>query len=319
MDTLEKIKLAGIVPVVVIDKTDDALPTAKALLEGGLNVMEITMRTEAGLESIRRVKEFFKDDMVVGAGTVLTLQKCEECVEAGAEFIVCPGFDEEIVRWCVNNGVPVTPGCVTPSEIMKALKYDVKVIKYFPANVYGGLAGMKGLHGPFSMVTFVPTGGINMENLSEYAAQPYVHAAGGSWLCDKADIASGNFEKITRTVQQSIQKMLGFELAHIGINSSDDREAEDTAKKFTEAFGFEYKPGASSIFAGTGVEVNRAPGIGSMGHIAIRTNNIGRAIYYLEKKGFSVDWSTAKEKNGKMIAVYLKAEIGAFGIHLLQK
>lgn len=178
---------------------------------------------------------------------------------------------------------------------------------------------MKALYGPFNMVTFIPTGGVNLDNLNDFISQPFVHAAGGSWLCDKSDISAGNFEKITKLVQDSMAKLLGFELAHIGINSSDDNEAENTAKKFAEVFGFEYKPGNSSIFAGNGIEVNKSIGIGAMGHIAIRTNNIERAIYYLEKKGFSVDLNTAKEKNKKMIAVYLKDEIGAFGIHLLQK
>jgi 2-dehydro-3-deoxyphosphogluconate aldolase/(4S)-4-hydroxy-2-oxoglutarate aldolase len=318
MDTLEKIKLAGIVPVVVIDKAEDAIPTANAMLEGGLGVMEITMRTSAGVKAIELISQNCKE-MLVGAGTVLTLEKCRECVAAGAKFIVCPGFDEEIVQWCTENNVPVTPGCVTPSEIMKALKYGLKVLKFFPANVYGGLAGMKSLFAPFNMVSFIPTGGINLDNLQDFATQPFIHAIGGSWLCAKADIAAGNFEKITQTVRASLLKMLGFEMAHIGINSADDLEADETAKKFTEAFGFEYKPGNSSIFAGGGIEVNKGKGIGSMGHIAIRTNNIERAMFYLEKNGFAADLSTAKEKGGKMIAVYLKNEMGKFGIHLLQK
>ncbi len=318
MNTMEKIRLTGVVPVAVLEKAEDVVPLSKALMDGGINVLEITMRTEAGLEAIRLAKKACPE-MVVGAGTVITLEKCRQCVEAGAEFIVCPGFDEELVKWCVENNIPVTPGCVTPTEITKALKYGLKVLKFFPANVYGGLAGMKALHGPFGMVSFIPTGGVNLDNLGDFISQPFIHAVGGSWTCDKADIAAGNYAKITKLAQDSMARVMGFELAHVGINTQNEAEAEATAKQFSEAFGFEYKPGGSSNFAGAGIEVNKSMGIGAMGHIAIKTNNIERAIYYLEKKGFAVDMSTAKEKNKKMIAVYLKNELGAFGIHLLQK
>ncbi len=318
MTIIEQLGLAGIVPVVVIEKEQDALPTADAFLKGGLNVMEITMRTEAGIESIRQIKRAHPD-MIIGAGTVLTLDKCKECVSVGADFIVSPGYDEEIVAWCVKNGISVTPGCVTPSEITQALKHDLKVLKFFPANVYGGLTGMKGLHGPFGNVTFLPTGGVNLDNLVEYVTQPYIHAVGGSWLCNKADISAGNFEKITGLVRESIDRLLGFEVAHIGINAANEEEADKTAKEFSDMFGFEYKNGNSSIFAGKGIEVNKSAGIGKNGHIAIRTNSIPRAAYYLKKKGFEVNMATAKEKGGKLVAVYLNNEVGSFGIHLLQK
>ena len=193
MNVLEQCAKTGIVPVVVIENAKDAIPTAQALLAGGINVMEITMRTAAGVESIRQVAAECPD-MLVGAGTVITLEQCKACVEAGAKFIVSPGFDEEVVRWCVENGVAVLPGCVTPSEIMVALKLGVKILKFFPANVYGGIKAMKGLSGPFGGVKFVPTGGVNSENLAEYLAESFISAVGGSWMCAKNDISTGNFE-----------------------------------------------------------------------------------------------------------------------------
>ena len=196
MDVLKRFSDCGVVPVVVLDNADDAINTANALLAGGVDIMEITLRTLAGLESIRRVSEACPDTLV-GAGTVVTLEQCKKAVEAGAKFIVAPGFDKDVVKWCCEKKIPVTPGCVTPTEIMMALSFDVKVIKFFPANVYGGLSAMKALAGPFGDVTFVPTGGVSGSNLHEYISAPFIHAVGGSWLCDRKDISNGKFDAIT--------------------------------------------------------------------------------------------------------------------------
>ena len=202
MNVTERMEKTGVIPVVVIKNAEDAIPVAKALIAGGIDVMEITMRTAAGIEAIRRVAAGCPE-MLVGAGTVLTPEQCRASVEAGARFIVSPGFDAEIVRWCVENGVPVFPGCVTPSEIMAAMKFGIKAVKFFPANVYGGIKAMKGLSGPFGDVKFVPTGGVSAENLAEYLAQPFICAVGGSWLCAAGDIAAGSFDKITSLAREA--------------------------------------------------------------------------------------------------------------------
>ena len=179
MDVLKRLEQSGIVPVVVLDDAKDAVPTARALLAGGVDVMEITFRTAAAADSIRAVSEQCPD-MLVGAGTVITLAQCEQAVACGAKFIVAPGFDPEVVSWCVEHGIAVTPGCVTPTEIMAAMKLGLRVVKFFPANVYGGLTAMKSLSGPFGGIRFIPTGGVNAQNLGEFIAAPYVHAAAGS-------------------------------------------------------------------------------------------------------------------------------------------
>ena len=206
MDTLERFSRAGIVPVVVIDHAADALPTARALLDGGVDVMEITFRTEAAPEAIRAVAEDCPE-MLVGAGTVVTLDQCRQAVEAGAKFIVAPGYDEEAVSWCVDQGIPVLPGCVTPTEIMAAMKHGLKVLKFFPAGVYGGLSAMKALSGPFKGVKFVPTGGVGPQNAGEYGAAPFIHAVGGSWVCAQDDIASHQFQRITQLCRESRQAL----------------------------------------------------------------------------------------------------------------
>lgn len=195
MTAMERIERCGVVPVVVLDRPEDAVPTAQAMLRGGIDVMEITFRTAAAPEAIRSVSESVPE-MLVGAGTVVTLEQCRRAVDCGARFIVSPGFDEEVVRWCVENDVAVCPGCVTPTEITAALRYGLSVVKFFPANVYGGLAGMKALSAPFGGVRFIPTGGVAAANLKEYASAPFVCAVGGSWVCPKKEIAAGNFDAV---------------------------------------------------------------------------------------------------------------------------
>ena len=218
MDILQKLKTTGIVPVVSLEDAKDALPTAKAMLSGGIDVMEITFRTVAAPDAIKAVTESCPD-MLVGAGTVISLEQCKQAVACGAKFIVSPGFDGEVVKWCVDNGIAVTPGCVTPTEITAAVKLGLNVVKFFPANVYGGLGAMKALSAPFGGVKFIPTGGVNAQNLGEYISAPFVHAVGGSWVCPKADITAGNFEKITALCAEARRALLGFEVAHVGINA----------------------------------------------------------------------------------------------------
>ena len=314
---INRLSAAAVVPVVVLDDAKDAVATAKALLAGGVDVMEITFRTAAAADSIKAVAENCRD-MLVGAGTVITLEQCKQAVECGAKFIVSPGFDEEVVRWCVENGIAVTPGCVTPSEIMAAMKLGLTVVKFFPAGVYGGLSAMKALSGPFGG-KFIPTGGVNGQNIGEFIAAPFIHAVGGSWVCPKADIAAGNFEKITELCKQARSAALGFEVAHIGLNCEDAEAASAVCEKLNEAFALTVKDGNSSMFASGGIEVMKSMYLGKNGHIAIRTNSVPLAIAELAKKGFVCDMTTAKYKGGRMVAVYLKDEIGGFAVHLLQK
>jgi len=318
MDAIEMIGLAGLVPVVVLESAEDALPAAKALVEGELPVMEITMRTKAAIECINIVKESFPE-ILLGAGTVRSVEQASEAVAAGAEFVVTPGYDEPVVKWCIDNNIAVTPGCVTPTEIEIADKYGLDVLKFFPANVYGGIDALKALNGPYKTKKFIPTGGVDLLNLKDFADKDYVFAVGASFLCSSSAIASRDYGKITATVKQAIAILLGFELAHIGVNTINEKAASETVSVFDRAFGLGIKEGSSSDFAGSIIEAVKGNGLGSNGHIAIRTNNITRAVYYLGKRGFSVDMSSVKQKNGRTIAVYLENEIGGFAIHLLQK
>ena len=197
MTVMERLANSVVVPVVVLDKVEDAVPLAKAMAAGGVDTMEITFRTACAPDAIRAVAEACPD-VLVGAGTIVNLDQCKLAIEMGAKFIVSPGFDHEIVGYCVANGVAVAPGCVTPTEIMGALKHGLKMVKFFPANVYGGLKALKNLAGPFVGLKFLPTGGVNNDNIKEFIDTPFIHAVGGSWVCPKADVAAGNWDKITQ-------------------------------------------------------------------------------------------------------------------------
>jgi len=316
--TKERIYNCGIVPVVVLNSVEDAVPTARALLAGGITVMEITLRTSAGLDSIHQVAGNCPETLV-GAGTVLTLDDCKACIEAGARFIVSPGLNEEIVKYCLEQNILVTPGCVTPTEITRAMSYGLDLLKFFPANIYGGIAALKALSGPFPYLKFIPTGGVDQANLAEFISTPNVLAVGGSWVCTKADIASHEFEKISHLAAESKLAILGFELAHVGINCDDEAQALESAGELASIFNFPVKDGNSSVYAGTGFEFMKSQYLGDHGHLSIRTNDIKRAMAYLEARGFALNPEAIKSQNGRVVAAYLQKQIGGFAIHLQQK
>lgn len=199
----DELRKYGVVPVVVLDDSKNALPLAKALVDGGLPCAEVTFRTSAAKEAIRHMVEVYPD-MLVGAGTVLNIEQAKEAINVGAKFIVSPGFDDDLVRYCKENNIPVFPGVVTPTEVMKALKYDLKVLKFFPAENYGGLATIKALSAPFNNIQFMPTGGINSKNIKDYLANNKIIACGGSWMVKKELINEGKFDVIESLVKEAV-------------------------------------------------------------------------------------------------------------------
>ena len=313
-EILKQIGELGIVPVVKIDDVKDAVPLAQALIRGGLPLAEITFRTAAAEKAIQSITSTLPE-ILVGAGTVLNVEQVKRAVEAGAKFIVSPGFNPVVVEYCVNNQIPITPGCSNPSDIEMALCYGLDVVKFFPAEAFGGLAALKAISGPYGMIEFIPTGGISPENINGYLAFNKILACGGSWMVKDELIKKGSFDEITRLTREAVNLILGFDLAHIGINTEDEQSSLDITNKFSSIFNMPLKEGNSSNFAG-----NKGMGLGKNGHIAIKTNNISRAVAYLQRNGVEVDMSTAKRTAaGAILAVYLKEEIGGFAVHLLQK
>jgi len=317
-DVFNRLGEIGIVPVVKIEKPSDAAALGRALIAGDLPVVEITFRTAAAEESIRILCREVPE-ILVGAGTVLTTDQVDRAVAAGARFIVAPGFNPKVVDHCLERGIPVAPGISSASEIEMGLERGLSVLKFFPAGVSGGIEFLKAISAPFSGVQFMPTGGIDPGNLRDYLSFNRVHAVGGTWIAREAAIATGKFDEITKLAREAVQLSLGFELAHLGINEGGADKAMAGAETMARLFSFPVKDGSSSTFAGAGFEFMKSPYIGSHGHIAISTLSITRAIAWLSRKGASVRKETAKEKDGRMIAVYLDIEVSGFAIHLLQK
>ena len=320
MDKLiEEIGKIGIVPVIALEDDAAAKPLAEALCKGGLPCAEVTFRTDAAEESIRIIAKEFPQ-MLVGAGTVLTTEQVDRAVGAGAKFIVSPGLNASVVSYCVARQIPIIPGTCNPSDVETAIGLGLDAVKFFPAEQAGGLKMIQAMSAPYTKMRFMPTGGINAENLTSYLGFEKVIACGGSWMVKKDLVASGKFDEIEDLTRAAVDKMLGFEVMHVGINAADAEDAGQIAGKFLEVFGMPKKDGASSLFAGTGIEVMKGSYLGKNGHIAVGTNDMARAMYHLGRKGVEFDEGTAKkDAKGRVNAIYLKGEIGGFAVHLAQK
>ena len=309
----------GIVPVIAIDDAEKAVPLAKALVAGGLPVAEVTFRTAAGEAAIRAISREVPE-MLVGAGTVLTHDQLDRALDAGARFIVSPGFNPDMVRYGLSKGALMVPGTATPGEMEQAMALGLEVVKFFPAEQNGGVAKLKALAGPYTNLRWMPTGGVNTKNLMDYLGFDRIIACGGTWMVKKDLIEGEKWDEITRICKEAVKTMLGFSLAHVGINCENEAQAEQTAKTLCALFDLEYKPGNSSIFAGSAVECNKAPGRGANGHIAIGTNNVDRAVYHLGLRGVAFDESSRKtDAKGNTKAIYLKDELAGFAVHLVKK
>lgn len=318
-EVLNKISDIGIVPVVKIDNAKDAVPLAKALIKGGLPCAEITFRTAAAKDAIKLISDEFPE-MLVGAGTVLTPKQADEAVEAGAKFIVSPGLNPEVVKHCIEKGYPITPGIASPSEIETAISLGLDAVKFFPAEAAGGLKMIKAMSAPYGNIKFMPTGGINAGNLKSYLDFNKILACGGSWMVSADLINAGKFDEIEALTREAVEKMLGFELGHIGINTASEEEAKQIANLFKNVFGFATRETPLAYFSDSYVEIMKEPGMGEKGHIAILTNYMNRAIRYLKDNGFKfIEGSEMFDDKGNIRLIYLDLDFGGFKVHLSQK
>ena len=199
----DRIAEARLLPVIKLNRSEDAIPLANALLEGGLPIMEITFRTDAAEDSIRAVSKACPD-VLIGAGTVTTLEQAKRALDAGAKFMVTPGISHEALEFCCTKGIPIYPGVCTPSEIMQVMSYGLDIVKFFPAAQYGGLSTLKALSAPFPKLKFIPTGGVSEANLIEYLEFPKVLACGGSWMVKDTMIKAGDFVGIATLVEEAL-------------------------------------------------------------------------------------------------------------------
>ena len=316
---ISRLELCGIVPVIKIEDVSKAGKLAEALISGGIDTAEITFRAEGAEKAIENIKSACPE-MIVGGGTVLTTEQADKAIASGADFLVAPGFNPAIAKHCIKRGIPYIPGISTCSELEQALSMGFRAVKFFPAEQSGGLKFIKAISAPYSGVKFMPTGGINEDNLQEYLSFDRVFACGGSWMVGGDLIRREKWDEITALSKSAVGKMLGFEFAHIGINSDNAVQAEGYADAFIRAFDFSSREGNSNVFVGDNIEITVNKYIGQNGHIAIKTNSVLRAAHYLERKGFSVNMASAKynDKN-LMYCVFLEKDFGGFAVHLIQR
>lgn len=314
---IKKIREIGIVPVIKIERLKDAFPLGKALCEGGLPVAEITFRTEHAKQAMQILHEQLPQ-MLLGAGTVLTMQQVDDALEAGAEFIVSPGFNPDIVSYCQQKQIPIIPGCANASDIEQALHFGLETVKFFPAEPLGGLPMIKALAAPYGNMTFMPTGGVKESNIVDYLSYEKIVACGGTWMIDAQAIQNGDFAQITKLTRQAVKAMLGLKLAHVGINA-DAQQYQSLADEFSKLLLCDTQLHSSSCFAGDSVEVMRQ-GKGMHGHLGYAVNDVARAVRYYESIGYHFLMEEAiYDVQGTLKAVYFEKELGGWHVHLMKK
>lgn len=317
---LKELYEIGLIPVIKIEDPADAVPLAKALIDGGLPAAEITFRTKCAAEAIRNITKAYPE-MLVGAGTVLTTEQVDAAIAAGSKFLVSPGLNPKVTAYALSKGITMLPGCSNPSDIEAALELGLTTVKFFPAEAAGGLKMLKAMAAPYGQLSFMPTGGINADNLLDYLKFGKIIACGGSFMVKDDLVKEKKWDEITALTKNAVKTMLGLEFVHMGINNENAEEATKSARLFELMFGLPVKEGSKSLFAGDAFEFMKQKGPGTHGHIAIRTNFVDRAMAYFKRMGFAFDESTVTydDKTGKPKFVYFKDEIAGFAIHLLQK
>lgn len=300
---LKQIEQFGVIPVIKIEDANDAVPLAQALIDGGLPAAEVTFRTAAAEDAIRAISSAYPQ-MLVGAGTVLSPEQARTALNAGAKFIVAPGFNPHVVDFCQEQGVLVTPGISTPTELEAALMKNLKVLKFFPAESMGGLNYLKSMSAPYGGVKFIPTGGVDAGNILSYLKFNKVLACGGSWMVTADLISQKKFNVITGLVTEAIQTILGFKIKGFRLNAGNS--ARTAAQKlFQEIIPLPTEKNDHKVAVSKILELTDQTPTGQM---VLGTNFVDRALNYLERKGIS--WQTV---DGKIV---LDSEIAGLKIVL---
>lgn len=307
---IKELSLYGIVPVIKIERLEDAPFIAKALCAGGLPIAEVTFRTDCAKEAIKIMKQTCPQ-MIIGAGTVLNASQVDAALEAGSQFIVSPGLNPKTVQYCLDKNVPILPGCANPSDMEQAIELGLEVVKFFPAQANGGLPAIKAMSAPYSNLKFMPTGGINTSNLTEYLAFDKIVACGGTWMVSDELINNQKWDEITAITKQAIKTMLDLKIHHIGIGTND---------KGVELASLINNPYQESLPASTVVEqmefMHGAPDQ-LIHHLCLSTRNIERAMFFLEKQGYTFDAQTIRYNHkNKIEFIYFNELISGFKCHL---
>lgn len=317
-EILTKLGEYGLVPVVNLRGREAANSFAAALLKAKLPVAEITLRNPSALDSIAAVSS--NPEILTGAGTVLNAAQAESAVKAGAKFIVTPGFFSGVVDWCASNGVTCIPGCSNATDLTAAVESGLEAVKFFPAEASGGLDAINALSAPFPGVRFLPTGGINAENLVPYIKNDRVLCVGGSFMVDSAALESNDTAALDAALRSAIMAMFGFRLAHIGINLPDSASALSAAAQMNDMFGFSPTDGKLGVMCDGQFEFMKGPYFGNYGHIAVYTNTIERAMAYFKRLGYAFEENgILYNAEGRINAAYFKNDFSGCAIHLLRR
>lgn len=316
-DILKRIHGIGIVPVIALESVEDAAPLAQALCNGGLPVAEVTYRTACAHDAMIEMKKACPQ-MLVGAGTVLTKEQVDSALDAGAEFIVSPGLNPEIVRYCQEKGVPILPGTANASDIEIALSLGLNTVKFFPAEPLGGIKMISALAAPYTTMKFMPTGGVSPKNMKDYLSNPKIVACGGTWMIDKKAMKEKNFAKIEELTRQAVKEMLEIKIKHIGINTAT-AEAKALAELMAKLFQGEVSETSKGYFGSSLIEVmNEGFHKGTHGHIAMGVSSTERAMAYFKAMGYEFEEdSVTYDANGDAKFAYFKGEFGGFAVHLV--
>jgi 2-dehydro-3-deoxyphosphogluconate aldolase/(4S)-4-hydroxy-2-oxoglutarate aldolase len=318
MDTLlQRVGEIGLVPVIRLDSASKAVGLGRALVKGGIPVAEVTFRTAAAEDSIRAMSAELPE-LLVGAGTVLNADQAARAIQAGARFIVSPCFVDEVVDYCLERGVPVLPGIMNPDGVARGLAKGLEVLKFFPAGASGGTTMLDALAGPFGSVKFIPTGGIDAGNVGAYARRASVLAIGGSWMVPPDRVEAEDWAAVEALCHAAVFALHGFAFAHLGINGPDEAGCRQMAGSFERLFNLAPREGSGSIFAGDMIEITKQPFLGTKGHLAIRCNQVERAVAYFRDLGIAAKPETGKNEKGTLKSIYLDLELGGFAVHLLK-
>ena len=317
-DIFKRIEQLGVLPELTIDDPFDAIGAGEAIMNGGISMAEITFRTKAAGESIRMLNSACPD-MLIGAGTILSTLQVDEAVAAGAKFIVSPGISTDVVKYCKEKDIPIIPGVATPTDIETAIRLGIGLVKFFPAESNGGIKALKAMSEPYPKLRFMPSGGINEDNVANYLKSSKVLAVAGNWMCTKKMITSRNLDEIEEKCRRALRMMLGFEFDHIGIHFHKDEDAMHSAQMLSAMLDVPLEESNNLFRTGSMFELLKPQAENLSGHLALKTNHLGRALNHIMGKGIEVDEeSLIKDEEGRIISVTLKREIGGIKIRLIQ-
>lgn len=310
----------GLVPVLSLSSVEQAAPLAKALSAGGLDIAEVTFRSDCAAEALAAMKAACPD-MLVGAGTVNTVEQAKAAIAAGARFIMMPSCNEAVIRYCLEQQVLVIPGCATPSEVQCAVSHGLDVVKFFPAESSGGLAAIKNMAPVFPGVRFLPTGGIGLDKLSPYLRCPQVIACGCGCVVPQELLEAGDYEAIRLRARDAVFAVLNFSFTHMGINCDTDQEGYTNIFKLADMFNLVLGDTPSSSYVGREVEITKMPFKvrGPHGHLGYYTDNVERAVFYLGKQGVEFNTESVKPYKGKMYVIYLRELVAGFAVHIEER